>query len=65
MDENLKLRLLLAAGILLATILLRRAFTTKRDTREPPSVPASFPIPFFGHAIGLLWERTAYYANLR
>ena len=60
----------LAAGILLVALLFsvkRLSPIRKRDDgiQEPPFVSSIFPIPFIGHLLGLLWQRTGYYTNIR
>ncbi|OCL05802.1 cytochrome P450 [Glonium stellatum] len=42
---------------------LSRFFGIKKDGSEPPFVPQT--IPCFGHLIGVMFNRTSYYAKLR
>jgi len=44
---------------------LKKKFSAKRDPREPPVVPALFPLPLVGHLIGLYWYRIEYYTKIR
>ncbi|KAH8667574.1 cytochrome P450 [Tricladium varicosporioides] len=64
MADNSTLRLFLTVGLLLTAFIIRRAFKLRTSLGEPPIVPASLPIPYLGHAVGLFWQRTGYYTNL-
>ncbi|KAF2475216.1 cytochrome P450 [Lindgomyces ingoldianus] len=64
MAETFNLQLLLAVVVVIATFILRPFFGANKVSHEPPSVPATIPVPFIGHVIGLFWQRTAYYTNL-
>ncbi|KAH7132576.1 cytochrome P450 [Dendryphion nanum] len=54
----------LGVVLVISSLLLRKIFALKRNSQEPPCVSAPLPIPFVGHVLGLLWQRTAYYSNL-
>lgn len=55
---------LLAAIVGVFFMLLTGAFSGSiiKHSQGPPEVTAT--IPYFGHAIGLFWHRSAYYTRL-
>ncbi|KAL1595933.1 hypothetical protein SLS60_009623 [Paraconiothyrium brasiliense] len=53
-----------AVTILVCLLFLNGWLKKPRDPRQPKQVPATIPIPFFGHIIGLLIWRNHYYTKV-
>jgi hypothetical protein len=52
------------AAIALFCIILRKSYGVKHDPLRPTAVPPLIPIPFIGHALGLLVYRNDYYTKI-
>jgi len=53
------------AAVLILCVFLYRKFRKPRDPRRPKQVPPTIPIPFIGHALGLLIYHNHYYTKIR
>jgi len=56
---------LFGAVVVALCLLLSPRFRKQRDPRQPPAVPATIPIPFVGHFLGMLIYRNHYYTKIR
>jgi hypothetical protein len=52
------------ASILAFVVLTRRIVRHRNEFQVPPSVPAAIPLPYIGHAFGLMRRRIQYFSDV-
>ena len=52
------------ASVLASILVVRSLGKARSGVRKPPTLPAQTPIPYIGHAVGLMRKRMDYFSDL-